>query len=334
MRNKSGMEVAITNFGATIVRIKVPDREGRFEDVVPGFDTVHEYEKDRCFFGSTIGRFSNRIAHGKFQLGGELFSLPKNDGDHTLHGGHRGFSHRLWAAKEVARPEGAAVEFSYLSRDGEEGFPGNLRVKVVFTLPNDRNEIQIRYSATTDKLTVVNFTNHSYFNLCGQGNGDILSHSLQLNAVKFVAVDGQLIPTGEILDVQGTPFDFTRPTPIGERINGNHEQLKVGRGYDHCWILTKEAELLRQGMAAMAYEPESGRVLEILTDEIAVQFYCGNFLDGTVRGKEGKAYGFRSAFCLETQRLPDSPNHRNFPSTNLAPGELLDSTTIFRFSVR
>jgi aldose 1-epimerase len=256
--------------------------------------------------------------------------LPKNDGDNTLHGGISGFNKKIWTAKEVPSKDGVALQFTYVSPDGEEGFPGTLTATILFTVYSDRNELRIDYMASTDKTTVVNLTNHSYFNLAGQGNGDILSHKLQLNASKFTPVDATLIPTGELRDVKNTPFDFTHAVAIGERINGSDEQLKFGRGYDHNWVLDRKAGEKEPGLAAVALEANSGRVLEVLTTEPGVQFYSGNFLDG-VHGKGGAVYPLRSAFCLETQHFPDSPNHANFPSTTLSPGKPLHSTTIFRF---
>jgi aldose 1-epimerase len=334
LTNSRGMEVAITNFGATVVSIKVPDRAGKIEDVVLGFDTAKDYEDGKAYFGATVGRYGNRIAHGTFKLNGQTYTLPKNDGDNTLHGGIIGFNKKVWTAKEVPSNEGVSVEFSYVSVAGEQGFPGTLTSRVTFTLMNNKDELKIDYSASTDKPTVVNLTNHSYFNLGGQGNGDILGHMLQLNASKFTPVDATLIPTGELREVKGTPFDFTHPVAIGERINGTDEQLKFGRGYDHNWVLDKKEGAASLSVAAIATDPKSGRVLEVLTTEPGVQFYSGNFLDGTAHGKGGNTYPLRSAFCLETQHFPDSPNHPNFPSTTLLPGKPLHSTTIFRFSAK
>jgi len=334
LTNSRGMTVAITNYGATVVRINVPDRAGKFADVVLGFDTSKEYEDGTAHIGGTVGRYANRIAHGSFALAGKTYTLPKNNGENTLHGGVLGFDKRIWTAKEVASKEGVAVEFTYVSADGEEGFPGTMTATVVFTLLNAKNELRIDYSASTDKPTVVNLTNHSYFNLAGQGNGDILSQTVQLNASKFTPVDVGLIPTGELRAVKGTPFDFTRPVAIGERINGEDEQLKLGRGYDHNWVLDRKTGFSGIELAAVARDPKSGRVLEVLTTEPGIQFYTGNFLDGTAHGKEGKVYEQRYALCLETQHFPDSPNHAGFPSTTLFPSRPLHSTTILRFSVK
>jgi aldose 1-epimerase len=334
LKNSRGMVVGITNYGATVVSIKVPDRAGKIEDVVLGYETAKEYEDGTAHFGGTVGRYANRIAHGSFTLAGKTYTLPKNNGENTLHGGLRSFDHKIWAAKEVASKDGAAVEFTYVSPDGEEGFPGTMTVTVDFTLLNAKNELRIEYSASTDKPTVVNLTNHSYFNLAGQGNGDILSQTLQLNANKFTPVDAGLIPTGELRDVKNTPFDFTRPVAIGERINAADEQLKLGRGYDHNWVINRRAGTSAVELAAIARDPKSGRVLEVLTTEPGIQFYTGNFLDGTDHGKGGKVYQQRYAFCLETQHFPDSPNHAGFPSTTLFPSRPFHSTTIYRFSVK
>jgi aldose 1-epimerase len=332
LTNKNRMEAAITNFGGIVVSLKVPDRQGKLDDVVLGYDKVDDYLTNKAYFGAIIGRYGNRIAHGKFTLDGNTYTLPKNDGDHTLHGGTRGFNRRLWTAKDVSSTHGHALELTYGSRDGEEGFPGNVSVKVVYTL-TDQNELEISYSATTDKDTVVNLTNHSYFNLAGQGSGDILEHQLMIHADRFTPVDQTLIPTGELRAVKGTPFDFTKATVIGARINQEDQQLKFGRGYDHNWVLNGGSKS-SPAPAAEAYEPKSGRVLQVLSTEPGVQFYSGNFLDGTIQGKGGKVYNLRYGFCLETQHFPDSPNHPDFPSTVLKPGDKYRTTTIFKFSTR
>jgi aldose 1-epimerase len=332
LANKNGMEVAITNFGGIVVSLKAPDRNGKFDDVVLGYDQLDGYLTNKAFFGALIGRYGNRIAHGQFKLDGTTYNLPKNDGDNTLHGGMRGFNKRLWTAKDVSNNKGAALELTYLSKDGEEGFPGNLSAKVIYTL-TDQNELHIDYSATTDKDTVVNLTNHSYFNLAGQGKGDILGHQLLIKADRFTPVDQTLIPSGDLKAVKGTPFDFITPTAIGERINQDDQQLKFGKGYDHNWVLNGGIKAT-PALAAEAYEPKSGRVLQVWTTEPGVQFYSGNFLDGTITGKSGKVYNLRYAFCLETQHFPDSPNHANFPSTELKPGEKYHTSTIFKFSAR
>jgi aldose 1-epimerase len=334
LSNKKGMEVSISNFGATVVTLRVPDRDGKQADVVLGFDTLEGYENGKSYFGATVGRYANRIGGGTFSIDGKTYTLPKNNGNNTLHGGIVGFNKKVWKAREIAAKDGAALEFSYLSADGEEGFPGNLSVKVVFTVPADRNELKIDYAATTDKDTVLNLSNHSYFNLAGEGSGDILDHVITLHAKKFTPVDKTLIPTGELRDVAGTPLDFTAATPIGKRINDSYEQLVFGKGYDHNWVLARAGSGNGLTIAADAYDPKSGRRLEVLTSEPGVQFYSGNFLDGSAKGKGGKAYGQRAAFCLETQHFPDSPNHPNFPSTLLKPGAAFHSETVFRFSAK
>lgn len=331
LSNKKGMEVSITNFGATVVTLKVPDRAGKAADVVLGYDTLDGYEKGTSYFGATVGRYGNRIAGGKFTLDGKTYTLPKNNGENTLHGGIVGFNKKVWKAREVASKGGAALEMTYLSPDGEEGFPGNLSVKVVFTLPAEGNELKIDYNATTDKDTVLNLTNHSYFNLAGEGNGDILDHVLTLHAKQFTPVDKGLIPTGQLRNVAGTPFDFNSATAIGKRINESDEQLVLGKGYDHNWVLTRAGGGL--SIAAEAYDPKSGRKLEVLTTEPGVQFYSGNFLDGA-KGKGNKPYPQRAALCLETQHFPDSPNHADFPSTVLKPNAVFHSQTVFRFSAK
>jgi aldose 1-epimerase len=326
------MQVAITNFGATVVALKVPDRAGKAADVVLGFDTLEGYENGTAYFGATVGRYGNRIGGGQFSIDGKTYTLPKNNGNNTLHGGIVGFNKKVW--KAIAGKDSESLEMSYLSVDGEEGFPGNLSVKVAFTLPADRNELKIDYTATTDKDTVLNLTNHSYFNLAGEGNGDILDHVLMLHAKQFTPVDKTLIPTGELRDVAGTPLDFTTATSIGKRISENYEQLVFGKGYDHNWVLARAEGEKGLTLAAEAYDPKSGRKLEVLTTEPGVQFYSGNFLDGSAKGKGNKAYGQRAAFCLETQHFPDSPNHPNFPGTLLKPNSVFHSQTVFRFSAK
>jgi aldose 1-epimerase len=333
LTNKYGMTVAISNFGATLVSLKVPDRDGKLGDVVLGYDNPADYENGKAHFGGTIGRYANRIAHGKFTLDGVVYTLPLNNGENTLHGGIRGFDKHVWTAKDVSSSAGEALELNYVSKDGEEGFPGTLSVKVVYTLLADENAVRIDYTATTDRDTVLNLTNHSYFNLAGQGNGDILQHQLTLYASQFTPVDATLIPTGKLQDVHNTPFDFLQPMAIGVRINMDNQQLKLGGGYDHNWVLDKKSPS-SSSPAARAYDAQSGRVLEVSTTEPGVQFYTGNFLDGTIHGKDGKVYGYRSAFCLETQHFPDSPNHKDFPATVLQAGQTFRSTSIYNFSVQ
>jgi aldose 1-epimerase len=332
LSNKKGMEAAIINFGGIVVSLKVPDKAGKLDDVVLGYDQLDGYLTNKAYFGALIGRYGNRIAHGTFTLNGTTYTVPKNNGENSLHGGIKGFNRRLWTAKDVSDSHGQALELTYLSKDGEEGYPGNLTAKVVYTL-TDQNELRIDYSATTDKDTVINLTNHTYFNLAGQGNGDILGHELTIRADKFTPVDATLIPTGELKPVKGTPFDFTKSTAIGARINQDDEQIKVGKGYDHNWVLNSGGKGA-VSLAAEAYEPKTGRVLQVLTDEPGVQFYSGNFLDGSIQGKGGKVYNLRNGFCLETQHFPDSPNHSSFPSTVLKPGQHYKTTTVFKFSAR
>ena len=330
LANQSGMQVSIINFGGIIVSIKVPDRKGKLADVVLGYDMLDGYLNDQNFFGALIGRYGNRIAHGQFSIDGKVYTLAKNNGENSLHGGLKGFNKALWDAREVHRKDGPAIELTYTSKDGEEGYPGNLAVTVVYTLTNT-NELKIDYSAATDKKTVVNLTNHSYFNLAG--SGDILKHVLMVNADKFTPVDAGLIPTGELRNVEGTPLDFRHPTPIGARIEEKDQQLQFGKGYDHNFVLDKEGKDVLT-LAAKVTEPSTGRVLEVWTTEPGLQFYSGNFLDGTVHGKGGRVYGHRSGFCLETQHFPDSPNHANFPSTLLEPGKRYQTETIYKFSTQ
>ena len=332
LSNKNGVEVDITNFGAAVVSLKVPDRHGKTDDVVLGYDDLDGYLHDKSYFGATVGRYANRIAHGKFTLNGTTYTLAKNDGENHLHGGVRGFNKVVWEAKDVSTAGAAALQLNYLSKDGEEGYPGNLSVQVTYTLTNN-NELKIDYAATTDKDTVLNLTHHSYFNLAGQGKGDILQHQLLLHASRFTPVDATLIPTGEIRSVKGTPLDFASATAIGSRIGQDDDQLKLGHGYDHNFVLdggTGGAPVL----AAQVYEPSSGRVMEVWTTQPGVQFYSGNFLDDTIRGKSGSTYQRRAAFCLETQHFPDSPNKPNFPSTILKVGGQFKSSTTYKFSSR
>jgi aldose 1-epimerase len=329
LTNANGMEARIMTYGGAVVSLKVPDRAGKFADVVLGHDTLDGYLKRSPYFGSIIGRYGNRIGRGQFSLKGKQYTLPKNNGENTLHGGNNGFDKVLWKAKEVKSRSGVGLSLTYLSKDGEEGFPGNLSVTVIYTLTNN-NELKINYAATTDKTTVVNLTNHSYFNLAGQG--DILQHQLMINAKRFTPVDSGLIPTGELRNVQGTPMDFTRSTVIGARIGQQDEQLTLGKGYDHNWALNNNTG--RLALAARVYEPRTGRVMEVSTTEPGLQFYSGNFLDGSITGKGGQVYQQRFGFCLETQHFPDSPNKPRFPSTILRPGQSYRTTTIYRFFVK
>jgi aldose 1-epimerase len=317
------------NYGAIIVSLRVPDRKGQMADIVLGHEKFEGYVPNPPFLGALVGRYANRIANATFTLDGNKYSTPKNDGPNTLHGGPNGFDKAMWDGEPVKGK--SAVAFTYTSKDGEEGFPGNLKVKVTYTL-NDENELVIDYEATTDKPTVLNLSQHSYFNLSGEGSGDILNTEMEINASRFTPVDSTLIPTGELRPVKGTPFDFTTPTKIGARIDDKYDQLVLGKGYDHNFVLDRKGEGL--ALAARAYDAASGRVLEVSTTQPAVQFYTGNFLDGTVTGKEGHAYQRRNAFCLETQHYPDSPNHPDFPTTTLRPGETFHSKTVFKFSTR
>lgn len=332
LKNKNGVEIQIMNYGGTVVTLKVPDRKGQIADVVLGYDNLEGYETGTSYFGALIGRYANRIANGKFTLNGKAYTLAQNNGPNSLHGGDIGFNKVVWDAKEIPSSEGEALELRYLSKDGEESYPGNLSVRVVYTL-TDRNELKIEYSATTDKPTVVNLTNHSYFNLSGAGSGDILGHVLTIFADSFTPVNAVLIPTGAIQSVAGTPLDFRQPTAIGARINGDYEQLKLGKGYDFNWVLDRSVKN-GPALAARVYEPNSGRVLEVWTDQPGIQFYSGNFLDGTAHGKGGKTYGLRSGLCLETQHYPDSPNQSTFPTTVLNPGQRYQTTTIYKFSTK
>jgi aldose 1-epimerase len=330
LTNKNGVEASIINYGGAVVTLKVPDRNGKLDDVVLGLDSLDSYRTHTNHFGALIGRYGNRIGKARFKLNGVEYKLAANDGKNSLHGGPGGFDKVVWQARDASDSQGARLELTYLSKDGEEGFPGNLKATVIYTLTGN-NELRMDYSATTDKDTLANLTNHSYFNLAGEGRGDILGHELTLYADKFTPVDKTLIPTGELRSVEGTPFDFRKPVAMGARINDKDEQLKIGNGYDHNFVLTSGGGAL--ALAARVYEPQSGRVLEVLTTEPGVQFYTGNFLDGKMPGKGGKPYPFRSAFCLETQHYPDSPNKPQFPSTVLKPGVKYETTTVYRFSV-
>src|SRR5690349_18901188 len=330
LTNKSGAEVEITNYGGSVVSLRVPDRNGKLGDVVLGFDSVDGYVNNTSYLGALIGRYGNRIGHAQFKLDGQTYTLAKNNGENTLHGGTKGFNKAVWTAKEIPAKDGQALELTYQSKDSEEGFPGNLHVRVIYTL-TDSNALKIEYSATTDKDTVVNLTNHSYCNLAGPGSGDTLTHILAIEADKFTPVDSGLIPTSELRDVAGTPFDFRKPTEIGARIDSDDEQIKLGGGYDHNFVLRKKAGDAIS-LAARVTEPNTGRAMEVWTDQPGVQFYTGNFLDGSLHGKGGISYTKRSAFCLETQHFPDSPNKPKFPSTELKPGERYHTTTIYKFS--
>jgi aldose 1-epimerase len=319
------IEVRIMTYGGIIVSLRTPDRSGKLDDVVLGCDSVEKYEAQTAHFGGIVGRYANRIAHGSFPLDGRTYTTPKNNGDNTLHGGIRGFDKVVWGAKQIQD----GIELTYVSKDGEEGFPGTLTTTVRYTLTG--SAVRIEYSATTDKNTVLNLTNHSYFNLAGQGKGDVLGHVVQIDASRMTPVDANLIPTGELKSVEGTPFDFRTPHTIGERINADDAQLHLGKGYDHNFVLDHPQGQLTE--AAEVYEPTTGRILQVLTTEPGVQLYTANFLDGSITGKEGRVYNRRFAFCLETQHFPDSPNHAGFPTTELKPGQRFHSVTVFQFSV-
>ena len=322
-------EAAISTYGGIVVWLKVPDREGKMGDVVLGYDNLAGYIKESPYFGAMIGRYGNRIAKGKFSLDGVQYTLATNNGPNALHGGLKGFDKRVWKATILNSPAGSSLQLRYTSKDGEEGYPGNLSVTAVYTLTDD-NALMLEYTATTDKDTVLNLTQHSYFNLAGKGT--ILNNEVMIPADKFTPVDSTLIPTGELKPVEGTPFDFRKPTAIGARINQDDEQLKFGGGYDHNWVINKEMGKLT--LMARVYEPTTGRVLEVLSTEPGLQFYTGNFLDGKLTGKGGRAYQFRDAFCMEPQHYPDSPNQPNFPTVVLKPGHTYHNTIIFRFSVQ
>jgi aldose 1-epimerase len=328
LKNTNGMIVQITNYGGKIVSIIAPDKEGNFADVCLGYESAEEYINGIASLGATMGRVTNRIANGQFVLNDTTYQLAKNNGEHTIHGGAKGFRFKVWDANQI---DDQTVELSYFSANGEEGFPGNLHVSVRFTV-TDENELKLEYTATTDKTTVINFTNHAFFNLAGEGNGDILDHELIVNAKQYTPVDATAIPTGEIASVTGTPLDFTEMTRIGDRIDDDFDQLKHVGGYDHNYVIDKSPG--EMALAALLYEPKSGRVMEVKTTEPGVQVYTANSLTDNDKGKGGKTYGSKSAVCLETQHFPDSPNHPNFPSTVLNPGEEYSSATIYRFSTK
>jgi aldose 1-epimerase len=328
LENEQGTVAEITNYGGKVVSLWLPDKSGNYEDVVLGHENIDDFlNAKEKYFGALIGRYGNRIAHGKFTLDDKEYTLATNNGANSLHGGNKGFDAVVWDAKQV---DAQTLELTYLSKDGEEGYPGNLVVRVLYQL-TDENELKIEYWATTDQSTVVNLTHHSFFNLHGAGNGTINDHLLQIHAAHYTPVDAGLIPTGEIAAVEGTPFDFQELKPIGAELEVKNQQLDYGMGYDHNFVLEQNGEGLNY--AVKVVEPTSGRVMEVYTNEPGLQFYGGNFLDGSIVGKEGKAYEFRTAFCLETQHFPDSPNQPNFPSTRLDPGEEYYSICVYRFSV-
>ena len=332
LTNANGLVMTVTNYGGIVVSLTVPDKAGNLGDIVLGFSAVADYVKNSPYYGCIVGRYGNRIGKAKFSLDGQEYALAANNGENSLHGGVKGFDKVIWAAKEVKTDNAVGVELKYLSKDMEEGFPGNLDATVTYWLTND-NEFKIEYAATTDKPTVVNLTHHSYFNLAGEGSGDILGHELTINADTYTPVDQGLIPTGKLEPVEGTPMDFRTATAVGARIDADFEQLKFGKGYDHNWVLNRKSAGDME-LAATVFEPKSGRVMEVLTTEPGLQFYAGNFLDDSRTGKSGKVNGFRTGLCLETQHYPDSPNKPDFPTVVLKPGETYKTSTIYKFSTK
>lgn len=335
LRNSHGMQATVITYGATLQALQVPDKNGKIEDVVLGFDDVQGYQSGKAYFGATIGRFGNRLANGAFELDGKRFQVPQNDGSNSLHGGPQGFDKDVWKAEPAKDKDSVGVTLTYLSADGEMGFPGNLKTEVTYSL-NDNNELRIEYKASTDKPTVLNLTNHSYFNLAGAGNGDVLQQLATLHASHYTPVNAKLIPTGELAPVAGTPMDFTHPTAIGKHIKADHPQLKFAEpkqgGFDFNWVLDGKGDLGK--LAAVVSDPQSGRRLQLYTTEPGVQFYTSNFLDGSVKGKAGKVYPHWGAFTLETQHYPDAPNQPGFPSTRLDPGKAYTQSTVLKFSVQ
>ncbi len=326
LKNINNMEVAITNYGARIVSIRVPDRNNKFDNVVLGLPSIKAYLVDNMYLGAVVGRYANRLAKGKYKIDGKEFNAPVNNGVNALHGGLKGFHHVVWTAYYTE----SSLKLNYIAADGEEGYPGKLEVAVTYSL-TDKNELKIEYQGFTDKSTIVNISNHAYFNLKGEGKGDILNHSLQILADNITPVDSTLIPTGSLMKVEGTAFDFKTSRKIGEFINETDDQLRFGKGFDHNWVLnTKPNEY---SFVARLSEPETGRVMEIYTTEPGLQFYSGNFMDGSVSGIKGKPFNFRNAVALETQHFPDSPNHSNFPSTLLKPNEKYHQLTVYQFSI-
>ena len=332
LKNANGMELDVISYGGRITSLKVPDRKGNFENIVLGHDQLEDYiREDNPFFGAIIGRYGNRIANGKFTLEGKEHTLVTNNGTNHLHGGIKGFDKVLWNIEPLNNDNTSSLKLTYLSKDGEEGYPGNLIVSVIYTLTND-NALRVSYQATTDRVTIVNLTQHAYFNLSGDFSKPILDHEVVINADSFLPVDTTLIPTGEIRPVEYSPFDFTTPKVIGKDIDVENEQLKLGKGYDHCWVLNGEQGTMR--FVASAYDKASGRFMEVFSEEPGVQFYTGNFLDGTLPIPNGRNYEQRTGFCLETQHYPNSPNQSKFPSVVLKPGEEYSSKTTFKFSIK
>ncbi|WP_077048523.1 aldose epimerase family protein [Pseudomonas sp. KK4] len=335
LRNSHGMQATVITYGATLQSLIVPDKNGKLDDVVLGFDDVQGYQGGKAYFGATIGRFGNRLANGAFELDGKHYQVPQNDGTNSLHGGPLGFDKKVWKAQPGKGKDSVGVTLTYLSADGEMGFPGNLKTEVTYSL-TENNELRIDYKASTDKPTVLNLTNHSYFNLAGAGNGDILQQVATLHASHYTPVNAKLIPTGELAPVAGTPMDFTQPTAIGKNIKADHPQLKFAEpkqgGFDFNWVLDTKGD--QKKLAADVSDPQSGRRLQLYTSEPGVQFYTSNFLDGSVKGKAGKTYQHWSAFTLETQHYPDAPNQPNFPSTRLDPGKTYTQHTVLKFSAQ
>ena len=331
LKNRKGMEVSVISYGGIITSWKAKGRDGKYEDVVLGFDNLRDYENKSPYFGALIGRYGNRIKEGKFSLDGVEYNLAKNNGENHLHGGVEGFDKVIWDVEEEVDESSASLKLRYKSTDKEEGYPGNLDIKVTYTLTNE-DEFKVRYEAETDKKTIVNLTQHSYFNLSSGLSTDVLAHEITIDADYFLPVDKTLIPTGELRDVGQTPFDFREHKAVGDDIDLQDTQLTYGNGYDHCWVLNNKDDGVR--FVASAFDPLSGRFLEVFSDQPGIQFYSGNFLDGTLNSREGGNYGFRSGFCLETQHYPNSPNQQSFPSVILNPGEKYDTETIFKFSTR
>src|SRR5579884_1306831 len=328
LKNAKGMEAQIMTWGGAIVSLRAPDAHGHFDDVVLGYDNLDGYLHNTAYFGALIGRYGNRIGGAQFKLDGQVYKLYANDGNNSLHGGKMGFDKRVW---DVLQATDHSLQLRYVSRDGEEGYPGTLTTTVTYTVTPD-NELRIDYTATTDKDTVLNLTNHTYWNLAGAGSGTILDESIEINADNFTPVDSGLIPTGEIRSVAGTPLDFRKATRIGARIDSDYEQMKLGKGYDHNFVLNRTGDGL--SFAARVHDPKSGRVMEVRTTQPGLQFYTSNMLKGPMKGRDGKTYNYRGALCLETHHFPDSPNKPNFPSTELKPGQTYHETTVYRFSTR
>jgi aldose 1-epimerase len=335
LTNANGMSADITNYGGIVTRLLVPDRLGRLEDVVLGYDNLEGYLKATPYFGAIVGIYGNRIKGGKFELDGSEYQVTTNSEAGGvpvhLHGGERGLDKVLWSARPIVANNAAVLVLTYVHPDGAEGYPGNIRIRVIYRLTNE-NALEVAYRATTDETTVINLTHHSYFNLNGEGVGIPLDHELMINADYITPITAQMVPTGELLPVAGTPFDFREPTKPRDRIDDDHPQIELGGGYDHNWVLNREGEEME--LAASVYEPSNGRYMEVWTEEPGIQYYSGNFLDGSIVGKSGVLYDYRTGFCLETQHYPDSPNHPNFPSTTLKPGEIYNTRTAYRFSVR